>query len=115
MFDPARALRVHKYKRRSSVEILYDILQAAVPGLRKTPLLFRVNLNPRIMEKYLEFCIKNGLIAREGRIFKTTEKGLKFIESYKDYAEYSDKLEKISENLKAILQEKHIVKQTSGQ
>ncbi|MEM0120655.1 MAG: winged helix-turn-helix domain-containing protein [Thermoprotei archaeon] len=109
MFDPTRTLRVHKYKRRSSVEILYNILQAATLGLKKTPLLFKVNLNPRILEKYLDFCLRNGLITHEGKIFKTTEKGLKFIESYRDYTEYTSRLEKISENLKAILQEKQIV------
>jgi predicted transcriptional regulator len=108
MFDPIRSLRVHRYKRRSSVEILYDILQAAAPGLKKTPLLFRVNLNPRILEKYLDFCLKNGLIEHEGRVFKTTDKGLKFVESYKNYVDYSSKLEKISESIRAIIEEKPV-------
>lgn len=100
---------MRKYRRRSSVQILYEILQAAAPGLKKTPLLFKVNLNPRILEKYLDFCLKNGLLAQEGKIFKTTEKGLKFIESYRDYVEYASKLEKISENLRSILQEKPVM------
>jgi len=114
VFDPTKSLRMHKYKRRTSVEILYDILQAASPGLKKTPLLFRVNLNPRILEKYLDFCLKNGLLTREGRIFKTTDKGLRFIEAYKDYAEYSSKLEKVSENIRSILHEKPVVQQTNS-
>lgn len=112
-FDPTKSLRVRKYKRRSSVQILYDILQAAIPGLRKTPLLFRVNLNPRILEKYLDFCLKNGLLTHEGKIFKTTEKGLRFVESYRDYIEYENRLEKISENIINMLQEKQPLQQAN--
>lgn len=115
MFDPTRSLHIRRYKRRSSVRILYDILQAAIPGLKKTPLLFRVNLNPRILEKYLDYCLKNGLLVHEGKIFKTTEKGIRFVESFRDYIEYETKLEKITENVLNILQEKPQVQQTQSQ
>ncbi len=66
--------------RRSRPELVRDVLSAAVQGSRKTHIMFRSNLNPVLLSKYLDFCFNNGLIVRQGAKYTTTPKGVKFIQ-----------------------------------
>jgi predicted transcriptional regulator len=76
--------------RRSELEIIHHILSLSNKGVRKTKLLYQVNLNHRQLNTYMEFLIeKNILIEKEvetetGKsysIYEISTKGLKLIEN----------------------------------
>ena len=52
--------------RRSELEIIHHILSLSYEGVRKTKLLYQVNLNHRQLNIYMEYLIdKNILIKKE--------------------------------------------------
>ncbi len=66
-------------KKRGSAELIMAMLVAASAGAKKTHIMFRSNVNPLVLEKYIKFCLNNSLLIKEGNIYKTTEKGKRFI------------------------------------
>ena len=78
-------------QRRSNVDIIADILRVAKRGARKTRIVYGANLNFKLLNEYLEKLEKAGLItntSEEGTIFKTTEKGRKYLEHYEGFREF---------------------------
>jgi len=75
IFPPTPTFRT----RRRGAEVLYDMLKAAENGAKKTHIMYRSNVNPAVLNKYLEFCRDNGLITKNKRIYTTTAKGLEYI------------------------------------
>lgn len=72
--------------RRNNIDIYADILQVAKYGVNKTGIVYRANLNFNIVKKYLHSLIDNDLLDRtEDRLFVTTEKGVHFLEQYKEF------------------------------
>ena len=74
--------------RRGMFEISADILKVAMNGAKKSHLVYRANLNFEVIERYLKRLIKGGLIENSGRIFRTTEKGIEFIDHFKRFKDY---------------------------
>ncbi|MFH0748622.1 MAG: winged helix-turn-helix domain-containing protein [Candidatus Bathyarchaeota archaeon] len=78
-------------KKRSDMEILADILRVAKGGAKKSHIVYKANLNFKIVKNYLNILRSSGLIAcPEGidRVFSTTEKGTEYInhfDAFKDY------------------------------
>jgi len=71
--------------RRNDLDICADILKTARTGAKKTRLVYKANLNFKIIEKYLRKLIDNGLLQRaEDRNFLTTQRGVQFLQRYKD-------------------------------
>ncbi|MDI9395354.1 MAG: winged helix-turn-helix domain-containing protein [Euryarchaeota archaeon] len=62
-------------KRRSRTEIAVDILRVAMNGAKKTHIVYEVNLNFNIAQKYLELLKEKELIRHENGVFITTDKG----------------------------------------
>jgi predicted transcriptional regulator len=75
MFSGISAIK----SRRSSSEVLRDMLYAAHGGAKKTHIMFRSNVNPVVLEKYLKFCLDNGLIVKDQYGYSTTPKGIKLL------------------------------------
>lgn len=77
--------------RRGKFDILADILQVSRCGVNKTCLMQQCNLSFQQLESYLTFMTANGLLTevkvkRRRRIkvfYKATEKGKKFLLTYK--------------------------------
>jgi predicted transcriptional regulator len=76
--------------RRSELEIIADILKAAEEGSRKTRLVYRTNLNFKLLKRYLRklleygfIRIEDGFIRIEGRFYTTTSKGAQFLDNYR--------------------------------
>lgn len=69
-------------QKRSQVKIAEDILQIALNDTTKTQIVYRANLNFRMLDKYLTLLLDKGLIAAASssvKRYKTTEKGKEFL------------------------------------
>ncbi len=73
--------------KRSRHTIISRILDVCNSGASKTRIVYQANLNFRTVNPYIELLTKNGLIeSKDGRtiLYKTTDKGLKLQESFKN-------------------------------
>ena len=66
--------------RRNRIDTLCDILTISTNGIKKTHILYRANLSYRQLEKFLEVLISKELLMKEFDSYKTTSKGVAFIE-----------------------------------
>ena len=65
-------------KRKSRTDIAVEILKAAMNGVRKTHIVYEVNLNFNIAHEYLEMLKDKELIKHENGLFTITGKGKLF-------------------------------------
>jgi predicted transcriptional regulator len=87
-----------KYRNRTDIAAL--ILDAADGGAAKTKIMYRAFLSYAQLKEYLGVLLENGLLRfQEGeQLFKTTEKGMRFLELYNQVGELiSSKNELIEE------------------
>jgi len=77
-------------KRRNNVDIMADILRVAMGGAKKTWIVYRANLNFKIVKEYLFELTEKGLLTTiEGStLYRTTEKGLEFLEQYDNFRKF---------------------------
>jgi predicted transcriptional regulator len=75
---------------RGRVDIIADILDQAKQGTKKTRIMYMCNLSFRQLGVYLDFLLKKKFLAvitsfeENSRFYRTTKKGLAFIEAYKN-------------------------------
>ena len=78
--------------KRSAMEISADILRVAREGAKKSHIVYKANLNFKLIEKYLNRLEEAGLIIKgsngEGRVFKTTERGTEYIDHFNGFKDY---------------------------
>jgi len=77
--------------RRDNKDISADILRLATHSVIKTHIVYGANLNFEIVESYLSRLTGLGLLdeSRDGRkTYRTTEKGLDFINKYEELAKF---------------------------
>jgi len=77
-------------KRRDKINIFADMLRIATSGANKTQIVYRAFLNSTIVKRYLSELIKMGLIVGSDRLYRTTERGLTFLECYDGLASILD-------------------------
>jgi predicted transcriptional regulator len=70
--------------RRSRIDIIIDVLEAAVLGVNKTAVVYKTNLNFKLAEKYLELLQKQGFLENTVNKYKTTDKGKIFLQKAKE-------------------------------
>jgi len=76
--------------RRGRFEIIGEILSLAADGTdgaAKTSIVYRANLNFNIVNRYLNLLLQEGLLSvvRGSTVkYKVTERGLKFLNMYKN-------------------------------
>ena len=77
-------------KRRNRLYIIAEILTIANEGSLKTQIMYRANLSFAQLNEYLSFLIKIYLLKINNengkKIYRTTVKGNKYLEKYKDIA-----------------------------
>lgn len=76
--------------RRSKLEILMDILKICIDGANKTKIVYLANINFKTASPYLDQLARNGLIdvgLNSQTKYKTTDKGIKFIENFEQTLE----------------------------
>lgn len=82
----AGAKVVGSWQRRGRIEIIADILTAALEGARGTPIMYKANLNFAQRKKYLSELLNTGLIGvkvKSPLVYLTTEKGHEWLRNYR--------------------------------
>ena len=70
-------------KQRTSIEITYDILEAALTAQTKTRIMYVAGLYNKQVNSYLAVLVRAGLLEMAGdRNYKTTLKGTLFMQSF---------------------------------
>ncbi|HEW89961.1 MAG TPA: hypothetical protein ENG43_01280 [Candidatus Bathyarchaeota archaeon] len=77
----------HKpWKRRGRLDVIACILREALEWATKTRLVYRANLNFRLLGKYLDFLISRGLLEKANvhslTLYRTTKKGRVWLSLY---------------------------------
>ncbi len=70
--------------RRSRIDIIVDVLDAAQMGVNKTSVVYKTNLNFKLADKYLELLQKHELVENRSNKYITTNKGKIFLEKAKE-------------------------------
>ena len=75
-------------KRRDRLYIIAEILAIAKDGSLKTQIMYRANLSFAQLNEYLNFLLKMELLKRNTKdrkiFYKTTAKGVKYLENYEE-------------------------------
>jgi predicted transcriptional regulator len=78
-------------KRRDKLYIIAEILEIAKEGVLKTQIMYRANLSFTQLNDYLGFMLKNALLEKvllnDKEVYKATEKGMNFLQSYHEITE----------------------------
>jgi predicted transcriptional regulator len=78
-------------KRRDKLYIISEILEIAKDGALKTKIMYRANLSFTQLNDYLGFMLEIHLLEKirknDKNIYRSTEKGLDFLERYHQIAE----------------------------
>ncbi len=76
-------------QRRDSTRVIYEMLSVVSDGATKTQLIFKVNLSHQLAERYIQFLLNKGHIAKNqspsGQIdYSITEKGYRLLRLLRD-------------------------------
>lgn len=79
-----------RFTNRGKNAIIFNILNAANPkGISKTHLMYQANLSHRMLEEYVSYLVGCELLEivtskthTERRLFRTAQKGLRFLDTY---------------------------------
>ncbi len=74
-------------KRRGRTDIIVDILSVAGEKAKKTQIVYKADLNFRMLEEYLPQLVDKGLIENTDGEYKTTEKGERFLTDFQKMKE----------------------------
>ena len=78
-------------KRRDRLFIMAEMLRIAKDDCLKTQIMYRANLSFAQLNEYLSVLIKMDLLKVQNenkkKVYKTTSKGEKYLEKYKDISE----------------------------
>ena len=85
-------------KYRSRTDIVTQILEAANGGSTKTKIMYKAYLSYAQLKEYLSILIENDLLKFvEGeQLYKTTEKGLKFLRVYDQMSDLTGEMREVS-------------------
>lgn len=88
-------------KRRDRLSIVAEILDVARESVPKTRIMYGANLSFAQLNEYLTLVIDLNLLevvkTSERTIYKTTEKGLRFLQSYREIMELLSKENKLKD------------------
>jgi len=86
-------------RRRDKFTIVRDILQAVANKgvLRMTHLMYQSNVNPRVLEKYIDVLQRNGYVrvkhgdAINRKNVEITDRGVEFLQALQQYLDLREK------------------------
>lgn len=68
--------------RRDRHDIIAEILKTAKGGKKKTYIMYKARLSHSQLVLYLKLLNRNGMIVNDNGVYKTTPKGLTFIQEF---------------------------------
>lgn len=75
-------------RRRDRLYIMAEILEVAIDGALKTQMMYRANLSFAQLNEYLKLLLEIKLLeipgSTERKIYKTTSKGMRYLQSYRE-------------------------------
>jgi len=75
-------------KRRDRLYIIAEILEVAGEGTLKTQIMYKANLSFAQLNEYLAFLLETDLLKvisdEQKNIYKTTRKGIRYLQGYKE-------------------------------
>lgn len=84
-------LRENPRKRRDRMFIMAEVLEVAIDGALKTQLMYKANLSFAQLNEYLKLLADLELLCTlentQKTVYKTTSKGMRFLQSYKEIRE----------------------------
>ena len=87
-------------RRRDRLHIMAEILQVTLEGALKTQVMYKANLSFAQLNQYLSLLLDLDLLelkkSSERAVYKTTVKGMSFLESYKQIQELLKKTNETS-------------------
>jgi len=76
------------HKRRDHLHIMAEILEVALDGALKTQVMYRANLSFAQLNEYLKVMLDLKLMEAvknsERTVYKTTQKGMRYLQSYRE-------------------------------
>ena len=75
-------------RRRNNLDIMAEILEIARLGAKKTWIVYRANLNYKLVKEYLDELMEKRLLDSDGSIYQTTDQGLEFLEEYRNFKKF---------------------------
>ena len=78
-------------RKRSNIEISADILRVALTGAKKSHIVYKANLNFKIVRKYMDRLRESGLLAGptfRDKVYQTTEEGIEYLHRYDEFRDY---------------------------
>jgi len=72
--------------KRNYLDIYVDILQVAMSGAKKTHIVYRANLNFKVVRMYIDRLIDTGMLspAEDSGDYRTTRRGIEFLDQYNE-------------------------------
>ncbi|AOL16440.1 hypothetical protein BFU36_06695 [Sulfolobus sp. A20] len=96
----------YKIRKRSSIEIILDILKSCEESCNITKVIYEAGINYAVAQKYVNELIKVNVLIVEGegnkKLYKLTEKGKVLKEHLEEFLELRNKLELEREKLKEL-------------
>ena len=86
-------------KNRDRLSIIAAILEAVNSGASKTKIMFNANLSFKLLEKYLDICLRAGFVEANGTKYTLTEHGATMLNQYKQLHERYSNAQKMFNNL----------------
>ena len=86
-------------KNRDRLSIIAAILEAVNLGACKTKIMFSANLSFRLLEKYLDICLRSGFVELNGTKYSLTEQGASMLKQYRHLQERYNRAQKVFNNL----------------
>ena len=71
--------------RRNYFDIYADILKVAKDGAKKTQIVYKANLNFKILKEHMNTLMKKGLLDNSDHYYVTTKQGITFLEYYQKF------------------------------
>jgi len=87
----SKFLKEDTSRRRDRLYIIAEILEVALEGVLKTQVMYKANLSFAQLNEYLHLMLDLNLLElsknTERHVYKTTQKGVRYLESYRKIKE----------------------------
>ena len=90
-------------KRRTRLEVIYNILSVCENCARKTWIMYRANLSYELANNYINELISKNLIEQRDNLFCLTDKGKQLLELLKQYIEKKNDAKNLLQQITSFL------------